>query len=452
MPYIPNTDEDRKEMFKRIGVSSFEELMSEIPEELRLKGEYNLQKALSEYEAKHELEGIAGKNRTTKECISFLGAGIYDHFIPSVVNIIANRPEFYTAYTPYQAEVSQGTLQAIFEFQSMICELFDMDVANASMYDGATALAEAVHMVVNINKRKEIILFDTVHPHYQKTVETYTKGHGIEIKKVPYSIKGMVEPSELEKIIDENTSACLVQHPNFLGILEEMEEIERIVHKKGALLVSAVHPLTLGILKPPGEFNTDIAVAEGQSLGLTQSFGGPLLGLFTAKKDFIRRMPGRIIAETVDIEGKRGFVMTLQTREQHIRREKATSNICTNEGLCALRAAVYLSLLGKAGIKEVSKLIYQKSHYLAQEINKIDGYSLAFPEAPFFLEFVVKTERSSKEVLLLTKENGIFGGFDLERMRKEWKNHILIAVTEKRTKEEMDRFINTLRNLYKDKG
>ncbi|MBA7640020.1 putative glycine dehydrogenase (decarboxylating) subunit 1 [subsurface metagenome] len=414
MPYIPNTDEDRKEMFKRIGVSSFEELMSEIPEELRLKGEYNLQKALSEYEAKHELESIAGKNRTTKECISFLGAGIYDHFIPSVVNIIANRPEFYTAYTPYQAEVSQGTLQAIFEFQSMICELFDMDVANASMYDGATALAESVHMVVNINQRKEIVLFDTVHPHYQKTVETYTKGHGIEIKKVPYSTKGMVEPSELEKIIDENTSACLVQHPNFLGILEEMEEIERIVHKNGALLVSAVHPLTLGILKPPGEFNTDIAVAEGQSLGLTQSFGGPLLGLFAAKKDF---------------------------------HQKATSNICTNEGLCALRAAVYLSLLGKAGIKEVSELIYQKSHYLAQEINKIDGYSLAFPEAPFFLEFVVKTERPSKEVLLLTKENGIFGGFDLERMRKEWKNHILIAVTEKRTKEEMDRFINTLRNL-----
>lgn len=452
MPYIPNTDEDRKEMFKRIGVSSFEELMSEIPEELRLKGEYNLQKALSEYEAKHELEGIAGKNRTTKECISFLGAGIYDHFIPSVVNIIANRPEFYTAYTPYQAEVSQGTLQAIFEFQSMICELFDMDVANASMYDGATALAESVHMAVNINQRKKIVLFDTVHPHYQKTVETYTKGHGIEIKKVPYSKNGMVEPSEVEKIIDVNTSACLVQYPNFLGILEEMEEIERIVHKKRALLVSAVHPLTLGILKPPGEFNTDIAVAEGQSLGLTQSFGGPLLGLFTAKKDFIRRMPGRIIAETVDIEGKRGFVMTLQTREQHIRREKATSNICTNEGLCALRAAVYLSLLGKAGIKEVSELIYRKSHYLAQEINKIDGYSLAFPEAPFFLEFVVKTERPSKEVLLLTKENGIFGGFDLERMRKEWKNHILIAVTEKRTKEEMDRFINTLRNLYKDKG
>jgi len=447
MPYIPNTDDDRKKMLQRIGVGSFEELLSEIPEELRFKGEYNLQKALSEYEAKKKLERIAGKNRTTKEFLSFLGAGIYDHFIPSVVNSISSRPEFYTAYTPYQAEVSQGTLQAIFEFQSMICELFGMDVSNASMYDGATALAEAAHMAVNINQKKKVILFDTVHPHYQKTVETYTKGVNIKIIKVACSDKGFVKSSDLEKIIDENTSAVLVQQPNFFGIMENLDEIEKIVHSKDSLLVIAVHPLTLGILKPPGEHNADIAVGEGQSLGLTQSFGGPLLGLFTAKKEFIRKMPGRIIAETVDIDGKKGFVSTLQTREQHIRREKATSNICTNEGLCALRAAVYLSLLGKSGIKEVSERIYEKSHYLATEISRIDGYSLVYHDSPFFFEFVMKTERSAKEVLQEVEKNGIIGGFDLEKIRKEWKNHILIAVTEKRTKEEMDRFTNILRSM-----
>ncbi|MCK4575506.1 aminomethyl-transferring glycine dehydrogenase subunit GcvPA, partial [candidate division WOR-3 bacterium] len=326
MPYIPNTDEDRKEMLRRIGVSSFDELLSEIPEELRFNGEYNLGKELSEYEAKKELEHIACKNRTTKELISFLGAGVYDHFIPSVVNTISSRSEFSTAYTPYQAEVSQGTLQAIFEFQSMICELFCMDVANASMYDGATALAEAAHMAVNINQKREIILFDTIHPHYQKTIKTYTKGNDIIIKTVPYSVKGSIELEKLVKVVSENTSAVLVQHPNFFGILEEMDEIEHIVHKNGALLISEVHPITLGVIKSPGEYNVDIAVSEGQPLGMTQSYGGPLLGLFTAKKEFIRKMPGRIISETVDIEGKRGFVMTLQTREQHIRREKATSN------------------------------------------------------------------------------------------------------------------------------
>ncbi|MCK4234224.1 aminomethyl-transferring glycine dehydrogenase subunit GcvPA, partial [candidate division WOR-3 bacterium] len=369
------------------------------------------------------------------------------HFIPSVVNTISSRSEFSTAYTPYQAEVSQGTLQAIFEFQSMICELFCMDVANASMYDGATALAEAAHMAVNINQKREIILFDTIHPHYQKTIKTYTKGNDIIIKTVPYSVKGSIELEKLVKVVSENTSAVLVQHPNFFGILEEMDEIEHIVHKNGALLISAVHPLTLGVIKSPGEYNADIAVSEGQPLGMTQSYGGPLLGLFTAKKEFIRKMPGRIISETVDIEGKRGFVMTLQTREQHIRREKATSNICTNEGLCALRAAVYLSLLGKEGIREVSELIYEKSHYLAQEINKLDGYSLAFPDAPFFLEFVVKTEKPAEEILKKAEKKGVFAGFNLERIRDEWKNLILVAVTEKRTKEEMDRFTNILRSL-----
>jgi glycine dehydrogenase subunit 1 len=447
MPYIPNTDEDRKEMLERIGVSQFSELLSEIPEELRFKGEYSIGKALSEFEVKKKLSSIASKNRTTNENISFLGGGIYDHFIPSVVNTISSRSEFYTAYTPYQPEVSQGTLQAIYEFQSMICDLFAMEVANASMYDGATALAEAAHMAVNINNRSEIVMCDSIHPHYQKTVRTFTKGVCTSIHSVPISDKGRMDPGELKKVITEKTSAVLIQHPNFFGILEEMDEIEKIVHEKGALLVMDVHPLTMGLIKPPGEYNADIAVGEGQPLGITQSYGGPLLGLFTARKEYIRRMPGRIIAETVDIDGKRGFVMTLQTREQHIRREKATSNICTNEGLCALRAAVYLTLLGTSGIKEVAQRIFEKAHYLAGEMRKSDRYRLAFPDSPFFQEFVVRTEKPAEKLLEGLEKEGIFGGFNLGTMREEWKNTILIAVTEKRTKEEMDRFISILNSL-----
>jgi glycine dehydrogenase subunit 1 len=450
MVYIPNTEEDRKEMLKRIGVGSFQELLSEIPEGLRIKGELALPEALSEYDVRKELESVAEKNTTTKKNTSFLGGGIYDHFIPSVVDTIASRPEFYTAYTPYQAEASQGTLQSIFEFQSMLCELFSMEVSNASMYDGATALAEAVHMAVNIKGRKEVVLCDTIHPNYQKTIETYTKGHNIKVRRIPGSDRGQVELSALKKAVDGDMAAVLVQQPNFFGVMEEVDEIEKIAHSKDSLLISAVHPLTLGILKPPGEYDADIAVGEGQPLGLPQNFGGPLLGLFTARKQFIRKMPGRIIAETVDVDGKRGFVMTLQTREQHIRREKATSNICTNEGLCALRAAVYLSLLGRQGLKEVSELIYKKAHYLAREIEKIEGLRLVYPDTPFFMEFVVKSEKPAGEILKKVEAQGMFGGIDLGRFRQEWKNQFLVAVTEKRTKEEMDTFVEILKSIYGD--
>jgi glycine dehydrogenase subunit 1 len=447
MPYIPNTDEDRKEMLKRIGVNSFEELLSEIPQDLRFKGEYHIKDALSEIEAQRELEEIARKNKTGKDHVSFLGGGVYDHFIPSVVKTIAGRSEFYTAYTPYQAEVSQGTLQAIFEFQSMICELFDMDVSNASMYDGATALAEAAHMAVSASGRHEVVVLSTVHPHYRQTISTYTKGVCGEVRSIPCSSRGCVDPSEVERSIGDKTAAVLIQQPNFFGILEDMDEVSRIVRDKGALLVMCVHPLTLGLLKPPGSYDADIAVGEGQPLGIAQSYGGPLLGLFTAKKEYIRRMPGRIIAETVDTQGNRGFVMTLQTREQHIRREKATSNICTNEGLCALMAAVYLSLLGRKGIKEVAELMYAKAHYLAGEIEKLDGFALMYPESPFFNEFVVKTEKNPAEILSQLEQRGFFGGFELKRMDNTWEHQILIAVTEKRTKTEMDGFISALGDL-----
>lgn len=447
MPYIPNTDDDRKEMLRRIGVGSFEELLSEIPKALRCRDEYDLGKPLSEYEAKRELESIAAENRTTKECISFLGAGVYDHFIPSVVSTVAGRPEFYTAYTPYQAEVSQGTLQAIFEFQSMVCELFGMDVSNASMYDGATALAEAAHMAVSIKGKHEVALFDTIHPHYRKTIATYTRGVCADTKIIPCAASGRVEPAAVEDAITDETAAVLVQHPNFFGILEDMDEIAGIVQRKGALLVMCVHPLTLGLLKPPGGYGADIGVAEGQPLGLAQSYGGPLLGLLTAKKEFIRRMPGRIIAETVDVDGNRGYVMTLQTREQHIRREKATSNICTNEGLCALMAAVYLSLLGRQGIKEVAELMYAKAHYLAGEIAGIAGFELAYPESPFFNEFVVRTDRDVDGILAQLEKKGFYAGFALHRMNEAWKDQLLVAVTEKRTKPEMDGFVAALREV-----
>lgn len=449
MPYIPNTDEDRREMLKRIGVGSFEELLREIPDKLRFKGEYNIKDALSEIEAIRELEDIAERNRTGKDNVSFLGGGVYDHFIPSAVKVIAGRSEFYTAYTPYQAEVSQGTLQAIFEFQSMVCELFDMDVSNASMYDGATALAEAGHMAVSIQGKGEVLMLDTIHPYYQRTVETYMKGVCSGVKRIPYTQQGTVDPHVIEESIGDDTAAVLVQHPNFFGILEEMDEVSRIVHDKGVLLIMCVHPLSLGSLKPPGHYRADIAVGEGQPLGIAQSFGGPLLGLFTAKKEFIRRMPGRIIAETVDVDGERGFVMTLQTREQHIRREKATSNICTNEGLCALIAAVYLSLLGRKGIKEVAELMYAKAHYLAGEIEKVDGFQLRYPESPFFNEFVVTTEQESADILQQVERKGFWGGYNLMSMRDDWKNQILVAVTEKRTKKEMDAFVDALRDVSK---
>ncbi len=447
MPYIPNTDKDRKEMLKRIGMDAFEQLLSEIPEQLRLKGEYNIKDALSELEVLKELEGIARKNKTGREYVSFLGGGLYDHYIPSVVNVIAGRSEFYTAYTPYQAEVSQGTLQAIFEFQSMICELFDMDVSNASMYDGATALAEAALMAVSTQRKQEVLMLDTIHPHYQRTIETYMRGVSGGVKRISCTDQGSVDPETIEQSIGDETAAVLVQHPNFFGILEHMDEIARIVHDRGALLIMCVHPLSLGMLQPPGHYHADIAVGEGQPLGIAQSFGGPLLGLFTAKKEYIRRMPGRIIAETVDAEGKRGFVMTLQTREQHIRREKATSNICTNEGLCALMAAVYLSLLGRQGIKEVAELMYAKAHYLAKEIEKVDGFQLRYRESLFFNEFVVSTEKPAADVLQQMEGKGFWGGYHLRSMRDEWKHQILVAVTEKRTKKDMDGFVAALREL-----
>jgi glycine dehydrogenase subunit 1 len=445
MAYTPHTSEEKKVMLKEIGVSSFTELIKTIPELVQFKGKLKLPKPISELEARKFLAELAAENKNLCEYTSFLGGGVYDHYIPSIINHIISRSEFYTAYTPYQAEVSQGTLQAIYEYQSLICELFGMDVSNASMYDSASALAEACHMARDLTQRNKILIVDSVNPHYIKVVRTYTEGLRIPIEIISCQ-DGICGLDSLENAVDESVAAVLVQHPNFFGALEPVIEIEKMIHKKGALLVVSVDPISLGILTPPGEYNADLAVGEGQALGLPSSLGGPFLGIFTCKKEFIRRMPGRLSARTNDTEGKTGYVLALQTREQHIRRGKATSNICTNEALCALAAGVYLSIMGKQGIKEIANQCFAKSHYLAQEITKIKGFEFPF-NAPFFKEFVIKTPVQPDLIIETALKKRIFAGINLHRFDNRWTNHLLIAVTEKRTKKEMDKLLKVFKAM-----
>jgi len=446
MHYLPLTPQDEKEILTRIGVSSFQELLDKIiPLDLQYKKEIGLPGALSETEVRKILRDYAGKNYNCQEYISFLGAGVYDHYIPAIIDSIISRSEFYTAYTPYQAEVSQGTLQTIFEYQSTICELLAMEVSNASMYDGGSALAEACHMANVIKGRNKIILSELIHPFYQQVVHTYTSGSGIEISVCP-SKNGITDINALKDLIDDKTSCVCIGHPNFYGYLESMTEIEKIVHQRDVLLVSIIDPISLGIIAPPGEYNADIAVGEGQAMGIPQGLGGPLLGIFTSRKEFVRYLPGRLVGETTDVDGKRGYVLTLQTREQHIRREKATSNICTNEALCALCALVYLCTLGKQGIIDLGNQCLLRSHYLHSRIKELKGIKPAFSQE-FFKEFLVETERPAQEVLDKMLEHKIFGGVPLSIFRKDMQNHILISVTEKRTKEELDNYITCLKEI-----
>ncbi len=442
MSFVSHTPEDRAAMLKKIGVTSFDELLQSIPAGLRFQGELNLPSPLSELEATRLLNQLAGANKNLNEFTSFLGGGAYDHAIPAVINHILLRSEFYTAYTPYQAEVSQGTLQAIYEFQSLISELFQMEISNASMYDGASAFAEACHMARGVSQRNDILITETVNPHYRKVVQTYCQGLNIPVRLIP-ARNGVVDVAALEELVTDRTATCLLQHPNFFGCLEPIFEIEPVVHSKGALLTVSVDPLSLGIIAPPGDYKADIATAEGQPLGLSPGFGGPYLGIFTTKKDHIRFMPGRLIGRTTDQEGKPGFVMTLQTREQHIRRERATSNICTNEALCALAATIYLSLLGKQGLRTVAEQCLIKSHYLAQKIAELKGFSLFYPQ-PFFKEFVVQTPVPAQKIVNDCIEEKIFAGIDLGRFNPDYHSRLLIAVTEKRTREELDRLVELL--------
>ncbi len=432
-------------MLKRIGVSRPAELLDSIPETIRLKQELKLPPPLSEPDLTKLLTDMAGQNKDSGRTVCFLGGGAYDHFIPAIVDQMISRSEFYTAYTPYQAEVSQGTLQSIYEFQSLMCELTGMDVANASMYDGATATAEAALLAHGHTGRGEILVAETLNPNYRKVIDTYCGSIKMKVSTLPQS-EGLTDPDELKKKMSDKIAGVIVQTPNFLGLLENIQKMEPAVHSAGALLVVVCDPISLGILKTPGEYNADIAVGEGQVLGNSLNLGGPYLGYFAAKKSLVRKMPGRIVAATSDTRGRRGFVMTLQTREQHIRREKATSNICTNQALCALAACVYLSVMGKNGIRKVAELCLQKSHYAAEQISRIDGFKRMYA-SPFFKEFIVQTPQPPEKIIGSLMEKNIFAGLDLSEFDPRFENQLLVCVTEKRTKEEIDLLADELRRL-----
>lgn len=444
--YLPHTAEDRKKLLTGIGVKQVGELFSNIPEEVKLNRKLNLGSPLSELEIKEAMKKLSTKNENTEKYTSFLGAGVYDHYIPAVVSHILAKPEFYTAYTPYQAEISQGYLQAIFEYQTLICELTGLDVANASLYDGASALAEAALMATVIKRKcREIIVSTTVNPEYKKVLNTYCQAADLQLTEIEY-IGGITDIERLRKTINDNTAGVIVQNPNFFGCLEDLAVIAELVSEKGAVFIVATDPISLAILEAPGNLGAEIVVGEGQSLGNPQNFGGPHLGFLATGKRNLRKVPGRIIGETTDDQGKRGFVMTLQTREQHIRRERATSNICSNQALNALAATVYLCLLGKQGLQEVAQQSLKKAHYAAQKISELKDYQLKFNK-PFFKEIVLKTKRQVKDINQELIKSKIIGGYDLENDYPDMANTMLLAFTEKRTKAEIDDLIARLEGI-----
>jgi glycine dehydrogenase subunit 1 len=444
MSFVPHSEADRQEMLRVIGVSSEEELFADIPEKLRLKDQLDIPPAVSEWEAVRILQELAAANR---QLICFAGAGYYDHHSPAVVDHLIRRSEFYTAYTPYQAEVSQGTLQSIYEFQSMVCELTGLDVANASMYDGASAMAEAAMMARSIQrKRDKIVLSITANPHYRQVLDTYNLGLQMPVEIAPRTGSGLTDLDALKKLVDEETAAVIVQSPNFYGLIEDFEAAAGIAHDAGALLVAVVDPISLAILKSPGEAGADIAVAEGQPLGIPLSYGGPVLGLFAARQKHIRQMPGRIVGVTEDLEGKRGFVLTLQTREQHIRREKATSNICTNQGLCALAATIYLSTVGRDGLRRVAEASTRMAHYAYDRIVAETGLEPMFPDSPFFREFALKTKGPARDLVRRAAERGVLAGVALSRFPHiDVDDGLLVAFTEKRSKDDVELLLDVLK-------
>jgi glycine dehydrogenase subunit 1 len=442
MTYVPHTDADRVEMLAAIGVERVEDLFHDVPAACRFP-ELNLPEPLSEMEILAELQAISEENLDVGHFSSFLGAGSYHHYVPRVVDQIISRSEFYTAYTPYQPEISQGTLQSIFEYQSMICALTGMEVANASHYDGATSTAEAVIMALNVarGKRKRVILSPAIHPQYRAVIRTYTQGMGLEIVG---DGDLTAELEDLTALLDGNTACLIVQTPNFLGQIEDVEGLAEAVHAVRALLVVVADPVSLGLLRPPGEYGADIVVGDGQALGNGLNFGGPYLGYFACRAQDVRRMAGRLVGQTVDAEGKRGFVLTLSTREQHIRRERATSNICTNQALCALATAVHLAALGPKGLRKLAELCYHKAHYAAERIDGLDGYEV-IGDGPFFKEFVVRCPAPVQAVNdYLLEEWGIVGGYDLGRDYPHLEGHMLVCVTEVIRREEIEALVEAL--------
>jgi glycine dehydrogenase subunit 1 len=443
--YLPHTKEDVREMLEAIGMKRVEDLFEAIPKKFRVSKPINLPQPLSETDLIRYLERIQSQTYS-----SFLGGGAYHHFIPAVVSHLTSRSEFYTAYTPYQPEVSQGTLQAIFEYQTLMCQLTSMEVSNASMYDGASSLAEAVLMAHRITGKKKILLSQSIHPEYRKVIQTYIDPDEQEIVLIPYlKGEGRTDEKALAQWIDQDVSAVVIQNPNFFGVIDDFQNIGERVHQAGGLLIVCFsEAVAYGILKSPGEFGADIVVGEGQSFGIPVSFGGPYLGIFTTKEKFIRNMPGRLVGETVDLEGKRGFVLTLATREQHIRREKATSNICTNEGLCALMATIFLSCLGKEGLKELALINLNKTEYAKKVVSQIRGCRVAF-SSPTFNEFVLEIEGNPDKVLEKLKEKRILGGLSMAKFYPELNHHLLVTVTEMNTKEEIDTWAEVLERALK---
>ncbi|MCY8013106.1 aminomethyl-transferring glycine dehydrogenase subunit GcvPA [Bacillus haynesii] len=439
--YLPATDQDKKEMLEAIGVERIDELFSDIPESVRFKGEYQIKKAKSETELTKELTKLAAKNKDTVTYASFLGAGVYDHYQPVIVDHVISRSEFYTAYTPYQPEISQGELQAIFEFQTMICVLTGMDISNSSMYDGGTALAEAAMLASGHTKKKKIVVSETVHPESREVLKTYAKGQYIDVVEVP-SKNGTADLAALDEAVCEDTAAVIVQYPNFFGRIEPLKDIEPIAHKGKSMFIVSANPLALGLLTPPGALGADIVIGDAQPFGIPAAFGGPHCGFFAATKKLMRKVPGRLVGQTEDENGKRGFVLTLQAREQHIRRDKATSNICSNQALNALAASVAMTALGKKGVKEIAWQNLQKAVY-AKEAAKRAGLECAF-EGPMFNEFVVRLNEPVKKANERLLEKNIIGGYDLGTSYPDLKQHMLIAVTELRTKEEIDTLMNEL--------
>lgn len=449
MAYLPNTTEDQQAMLKAVGLRSLDELFAMVPAELRLASPLDIPPAMGEMELTAHLERLAARNTPAGRpaaggAVCFLGGGSYDHFIPAVVDFIAARSEFYTSYTPYQPEVSQGNLQALFEYQTLVTQLSGMDVSNSSLYDGGSAAAEAVLMAFGATRRSgRVVTAETVHPEYRQILATYLANLDTELVTLS-APEGAVSPTKLEAAVTAQTACVLLQQPNFFGCLEEMDAAAEIAHRAGALLVASVDPISLGLLKRPGDYGADVVVAEGQSLGNPMAFGGPYLGIMACREQFVRRMPGRLVGQTVDRRGNRCWVLTLQTREQHIRREKATSNICTNQGLMALRAAVYLACMGPAGLRRVAELCLHKARYAAERLRAQTPHTPAF-DRPTFKEFVLRANGQAVPRLLDdAQREGVFAGVPLGRWYPRLADCLLVAVTEKRTKAEIDRLVDIM--------
>jgi len=446
MSYLSLSDKDKREMLAATGVDSIDGLFCCIPDAVRLKRELKLPAAQSELELVRTIEAIGRKNAYSRY-LSFLGGGAYEHFIPTVVDYLSSRGEFVSPYTPYQPEVSQGTLQVVFEFQTLVCQLTGLDIANASLYEGATATAEAVLMAQRITTRNRVLLARTLHPQYREVVRTYIKNLGLEAVDVPYGPDGRVDKDALGRALDEKTAAVVFQSPNFFGVVEDVQALSDAAHGRKALSVAIVaEAISLGLLEAPGKLGADIVTGEGQSLGVPVSFGGPYLGFMACKKEFLRQMPGRIVGQTVDKEGRRGFVLTLSTREQHIRRERATSNICTNQGLCALRATIFMESLGRQGLREMAWQNAQKAAYAAERLGAVPGVRRKF-SGPVFNEFVVELAKPWPAVDAGLRSRGLIGGYGLEPAYPELKNSALVCVTELKTKDQIDRLARALQEV-----